>query len=616
MKKILLISFLLLIVVITKAQQGVAINTDASLPDNSAILDIKSINKGLLIPRMTIAQSNAIVNPATGLMIYRIDGSAGFYFNSGTPALPNWQPLVSNTGNGWGLTGNGGTNPATNFLGTTDNQPLIIKLNNSYAGKWDPVQNSYFLGKGAGSLNAGEGNIAFGDSSLHANSIGSGNTAIGNRALRKNVAGGLVAIGDGALYNNIDGGYNVAVGANALFTNFSGTQNTAIGSYSLHFNTGFSNTATGTYALHNNSIGNFNTAIGNLTMFSNTSGSDNTVVGDLALYFNTSGKSLVAVGKNALRNNTTGHSNIAIGAGSLLHNKIHSNNVALGDSALFKNGFNVLDLSGAIGNTGLGSKSLYSNINGSYNTATGNHALYNNITGHSNTANGHSALFFNSAGNLNTAIGYGALNSNNGLSNTAIGADAGHMAEGNTKTTFLGADSDNDTYLNNYSNSTAIGFLSKITASNQVRIGNANVTSIGGVVPWSVVSDGRFKMNMKEDVKGLDFIMKLRPVTYNLDLKKLNKQLNVPDSLQSKDQLENEKIRHTGFVAQEVEEAAKQTGFDFSGVEKPGKDNGHYGLRYAEFVVPLVKAMQEQQQQINDLKKQIEELKQLIQVKK
>ncbi|HET9430709.1 MAG TPA: hypothetical protein VFO70_06010, partial [Chitinophagaceae bacterium] len=315
MKKSILFSFLLLVVVITKAQQGVAINTDASQPDNSAILDIKSVNKGLLIPRMTIAQSNAIVNPATGLMIYRINGSAGFYFNSGTPALPNWQPLVSNTGSGWGLTGNGGTDPASNFLGTTDNQPLVIRLNNSYAGKWDPVLKSYFLGQGAGRYNAGEGNLAFGDSSLFANSVGKANIAIGNLTLRNTLTDGLVAIGDGAQYNNIDGGYNVAIGTKALFTNGSGTQNTAIGSYSLHFNTAFGNTATGSNALYNNTIGNFNTAIGNISMFSNNGGSDNTAVGDGAMYFNTSGESNVAIGKYTLQKNTTGNSNIAIGAG-------------------------------------------------------------------------------------------------------------------------------------------------------------------------------------------------------------------------------------------------------------------------------------------------------------
>ena len=65
--------------------------------------------------------------------------------------------------------------------------------------------------------------------------------------------------------------------------------------------------------------------------------------------------------------------------------------------------------------------------------------------------------------------------------------------------------------------------------------------------------------------------------------------------------LQKETMQQTGFVAQEVEAAAKELGYDFSGIDKPQNDKGQYGLRYAEFVVPLVKAMQEQQQMIEAL---------------
>ena len=71
---------------------------------------------------------------------------------------------------------------------------------------------------------------------------------------------------------------------------------------------------------------------------------------------------------------------------------------------------------------------------------------------------------------------------------------------------------------------------------------------------------------------------------------------------------EKEKTLQTGFVAQEVEKAAEESGYDFSGVDKPKNDKDLYGLRYAEFVVPLVKAIQEQQQIIEDLKKRVEAL--------
>ena len=63
---------------------------------------------------------------------------------------------------------------------------------------------------------------------------------------------------------------------------------------------------------------------------------------------------------------------------------------------------------------------------------------------------------------------------------------------------------------------------------------------------------------------------------------------------------------YTGFVAQDVEAAAKKINYDFSGVDKTGKI---MGLRYSEFVVPLVKAMQEQQAMITTLQKQVEAAK-------
>ena len=108
----------------------------------------------------------------------------------------------------------------------------------------------------------------------------------------------------------------------------------------------------------------------------------------------------------------------------------------------------------------------------------------------------------NAAGNLttgtnNTAIGNKAMESNiTGGGNTIIGSLA-------------------NTGGNNLSNATAIGYDAIVSASNKVRIGNTNVTVIEGQVPFSSPSDGRFKTNVSEEVKGVAFIMKLRPVVYN-----------------------------------------------------------------------------------------------------
>lgn len=74
--------------------QGIAVNGDGSDPDATAILDVKSVTKGLLIPRMTQAQRNAIGSPATGLIIYQTDNVTGFYFYNG-----GWKPMADHLGN-------------------------------------------------------------------------------------------------------------------------------------------------------------------------------------------------------------------------------------------------------------------------------------------------------------------------------------------------------------------------------------------------------------------------------------------------------------------------------------------------------------------------------------
>ena len=99
MKKILFLSFLTFIAITFSFAQNVGINADATLPNSSAMLDVKSTNKGFLPPRMTAVQRDAILSPATGLMIYCTDcGATGEpeYYNGtrwvnmigGAAALP------------------------------------------------------------------------------------------------------------------------------------------------------------------------------------------------------------------------------------------------------------------------------------------------------------------------------------------------------------------------------------------------------------------------------------------------------------------------------------------------------------------------------------------------
>jgi hypothetical protein len=112
-----------------RAQQNVGIGTLNPVP--SALLEMQATDKGMLVPRMTSAQKNAIVSPATGLLIYQTDSlsptaPSTFWYYTGT----QWVPIIS-MAQGWGITGNSGTNPSQNFLGTIDSQDFVVRTNNT-----------------------------------------------------------------------------------------------------------------------------------------------------------------------------------------------------------------------------------------------------------------------------------------------------------------------------------------------------------------------------------------------------------------------------------------------------------------------------------------------------
>ena len=328
-------------------------------------------------------------------------------------------------------------------------------------------------------------------------------------------------------------------------------------------------------------------------------------------------------GYSALSTNTTGYYNVATGAYSMGFNVSGIKNTANGYQALVFNQSG--DLNTAIGfatlganttgsnNTGVGSTTMQSNTTGSYNTAAGYFALRYNSAGGYNTAFGASALANNTGASAyyNTAIGSNALlNTGNAQYNTAVGYAAGADYNNGYNNVFLGANTD----VNGagYFNVIAIGQSTICTASSQVTMGNSATNSYRAYANWSNISDGRFKKNIQADVKGIDFIMKLKPVTYNLNVSAINAKLNIkfnnenkaPNTVMANAIASKESERVSGFVAQDVETAAKESGYDFSAVEKPKNATDFYALRYAEFVVPLVKAVQEQQQEIVDLKKQ------------
>jgi trimeric autotransporter adhesin len=359
----------------------------------------------------------------------------------------------------------------------------------------------------------------------------------------------------------------------------------------------------------------FNTATGFQTLYSNTTGYDNTAIGAGALYSNINGGVNNASGVYPHYTNTAGIGNSANGYQSMYSNTTGNYNTAIGY------------------------QSLYSNVSKNYNTATGGGSLYRNTVGEQNTANGYFALYHNDAGTSNTVTGVFAMYQNNsGNYNTALGYAAGGSEDNGYNNVFLGANTDVDGP--GYYNVIAIGQGTVCTGSSQVTIGNGATGFYRAYANWSDIGDGRFKKNIQENVSGLDFITQLRPVTYNLNATDLDVFVHTNNSqsamnntnktdkpeekitaqpytdaasaVYNKALKEKETTVYTGFVAQEVESTAKKLGFNFSSVDTPKNDKDVYGLRYAEFVVPPAKAVQEQQQTIKDLQKQIEELKALI----
>ncbi|MCM2322687.1 MAG: tail fiber domain-containing protein [Oligoflexia bacterium] len=244
------------------------------------------------------------------------------------------------------------------------------------------------------------------------------------------------------------------------------------------------------------------------------------------------------------------------------------------------------------------------------------------------TAVGYKALGDTSSSSNNTAVGSEALRYTTGGSNTAIGnlagvtSTVGNENKSGAQNTYLGADSGPGT-ATQLSNTTAIGYGARVTASNQVVIGNTSVTQtllngsvgigttnpgttlqVAGVISPSAdnthdlgtsslrfkdiyaannviqTSDARLKTDVKDSDLGLDFINDLRPVSYYWK--------------------EGDPRLHYGLIAQEAEVAvskAKRSAARENEVKNVivthDDETDRYGVRYTELIAPIVKAIQE-----------------------
>jgi len=292
----------------------------------------------------------------------------------------------------------------------------------------------------------------------------------------------------------------------------------------------------------------------------------------------TRGTGNLFVGLNAGSSNTIGFNNSFLGYNSGIQNSVGSQNTFVGTETGSAN------LDGMM-NSFLGRRAGFSNTNGNENTFIGAYAGQSNTEGLHNSFFGVTTGSANTLGSENTFIGAHAGYFNDlGSFNTFIGNFAGDANTSGIYNTFLGFESDASS--GNLTNASALGYGAVVNASNSVMIGNTSVTAIGGQVGWGTFSDKRLKENIRRNDLGLNFILRLEPVDYTY---KAEGQKN---------------IIYSGLIAQDVEKVIKELNVPFSGLVKPANDEDYYSIRYGDFVIPLINAVQQQQDQIKELHEQ------------
>lgn len=265
-----------------------------------------------------------------------------------------------------------------------------------------------------------------------------------------------------------------------------------------------------------NSLAN-NTALGVNALAGAQSGSaGNTAVGSNVLAANTTGFLSTGVGVGALQAHTTGGYNTAVGFEALNKVTTSSSNTAIGTYAC-------QNMTTGNGNVAIGLQALTNSLSGSGSVAVGYLALSGSYTGSSMVAVGQQALSANTSGTNGAAVGTGALQGNTtGISNTAIGDAAGSTNTTGGNNTFLGYNAQG----------------SSATVSNVVTIGNSAVATIRAqVTSITALSDERDKTKIEPLAIGLDFVNKLKPVTFEWDMRDPEGKHGIAD---------------TGFIAQDI----------------------------------------------------------------
>ena len=325
-----------------------------------------------------------------------------------------------------------------------------------------------------------------------------------------------------------------------------------------------------------------NMFIGTAATGATASSFKNVAVGVAALNGVTNGQLNVAVGWNALNGINTGTSNVAIGnnAGALLTTSF---NTAVGAFALD-------GATGGSSNVALGYSALTATVTGSNNTSVGASSGQAVTSGYNNTFVGYTAGGAIDIGFSNTAVGYSALSTVTSAGyNVAVGENAGKNTSGQ-QNTFLGFQA--GYALTSGDNNTVIGYnaaASTTSVSNEITLGNSSIATLRcQVTSITALSDARDKKDVQNIPLGVDFIQRLRPVSFVWNTRDGAK-VNVPEF---------------GFIAQELQSAQRDHGVTLPGLVhdiNPDRLEAAPGT----LIPVLVKAVQELQAQIDDLKRQL-----------
>jgi Protein of unknown function (DUF2793)/Chaperone of endosialidase len=274
-------------------------------------------------------------------------------------------------------------------------------------------------------------------------------------------------------------------------------------------------------------------------------------------------------------------------------------------------------------NTGIGAKALTALTTGHGNTAVGHTAGQAMTSGLQNTAIGSGALFLASTSTQNTALGHAALYSTTtGGGNTGLGLYALFSNGAGSWNTAIGAYSlmyqVDGTPNSGFTNCAGLGADTRVSGSNQVQLGN-NTTTVYAYGAVQNRSDPRDKADMRPTQLGLDFILALQPVDFRWDYRdayfdptqsaKHDSEIEQGSSreCQQPDGTKKRNRFHHGLNAEQVYDAMKALGVDFGGYQDHKLQGGAdvKTIGYSELIGPLIKAVQELNNRILVLEKDV-----------